>query len=137
MIAVQVLQEPVMVHKQLEELCSGVLVREASQGKVSYENGSPDQGTGGSVLWVEQYKQRQEVVGTHSTAVLCCWSAGVGRGEAQGEVAASQTAFYCATQELDFIPCARGSERKVLSRRVTWSNLRLRKINLAAVLSMD
>lgn len=57
------------------------------------------------------------------TAFLCCVSAGVRRGQARGKAAASQSAIYHAGQEVDFIPGARGSKRKVLSRRVTWSNL--------------
>lgn len=59
------------------------------------------------------------------------------RGEAEGEVAASQRAFYQDTQKLDFIPHARGSERKVSNRRETLSDLCQKKINLDAVSRMD
>lgn len=73
----------------------------------------------GRVLLAEQHKLRQEAGRAHSTAVLCCWSRGSRRGGVPGEAAASQRAFHHAAQELDFIPYARGSERRVSSRRLT------------------
>lgn len=58
-------------------------------------------------------------------------------GRGHREAAASWRAFHHAAQELDFILYARGSERRVSSRRLTWSDLCLRKVNLAAVSKMD
>lgn len=108
-----------------------MLVRKASQGKVTHVEGSA------RVLLVGQHKLRQEAGRAHSTAVPCCWSRGMRREGVPGEATATQRAFRHAAQELDFIPYARGREIGISSRRQTWSDLCLRKVNLAAVSKVD